>query len=91
VSVTTFDLVRHGITARQVRNWTEQGWLQAHDVNPGPGMPLRFPYSESRVAQVMAVLTRAGVAPAVAHTIVRDPAAGAALLRGLADRVGGLS
>lgn len=88
------DLQKHmGLTARHVSYWTGKGYIKPVDPNPGSGKPLEFPDSEVAIATVMLALVTAGVNAKAAHTLARDPVAGAEELRRLANVVqnGGLS
>ncbi len=86
MSVTAPDLVRVGLTYRQVDYWATKGYLQPENgPNPGTGSSRQFPYSELRIARLMVQLTDAGIEPATAARLARHPADGAAELRRLAD------
>lgn len=88
MSVTAPDLIRVGLTYRQVDWWATKGWLQPENgANPGTGSSRRFPHSELRVARLMVALTDAGIEPATAARLARHPAEGAAELRRLAELV----
>lgn len=71
--VTATDLVRAGLTYRQVDHHATKGWLlPVDDANPGIGRARLYPYSELRVARVAVRLMDAGVEPGVAYRLARQ-------------------
>lgn len=69
---TSGDLVRLGLSYRQLDFWVRKGYLQPVRSGLGRGHDRMFPASEVRVAAEMAALVSAGLSPAVAHHAVRN-------------------
>lgn len=62
------------ITGRQRYYWTQRGYLQAHNPNPGPGGVQRWPVGELAVAARIVELCKAGYALAPAARMARAEA-----------------
>ena len=67
---TSADVVRHGITYRQLDNWVRLGWLRPVEPEPGSGHRRLFPEREWQRAGVMARLVNAGLPPRTAFYAV---------------------
>lgn len=65
------DLLRAGLTYRQVDTWTTNGYLRPTTANPGSGRQRQYPASEVDVARTMARLAAAGLTVKAAHTVAR--------------------
>ncbi len=71
-TVTSTDLVRAGLTYRQVDHHARRGWLRPlNATNPGTGRARLFPYSELRIARLVARLTDAGIDTEAAYRVAR--------------------
>lgn len=80
MSATIHDMVRAGLTERQARWWTDQGYLHADNIGCGTGRTLTWPRSEVSVATLMVQLVEVGVAPIVAARVARETPGGGALV-----------
>ena len=69
---TSGDLVRLGLTYRQLDFWVRKGYLKPIRLGPGRGTDRMFPASEVQVAAKMAAYVAAGLPPAVAYRAVRN-------------------
>jgi hypothetical protein len=66
------DMLKLGITARQVDYWTRQGYLRSTEPLPGSGHRRRWPLAEQSIARFMVVLIRSGIKVEVAAEAARQ-------------------
>ena len=69
---TAQDLLRLGMTYRQLDFWCRQGYLRADEQDPGSGNRRIFDPHEVEVAARMVVYVAAGIPPAVANRAARN-------------------
>jgi hypothetical protein len=60
------------VSYRQIDYWVRRGWLRPDDPRPGSGYGRDWSDDEVRVAERMARLVRAGLAPDVAARLARE-------------------
>jgi DNA-binding transcriptional MerR regulator len=78
--ITLDEILKKGLTYRQLDHWTRRGWLRPqHD--GGTGNARVWPETELRIADLMRRLTRAGIAPEQAAQAARAHQEGRALVR----------
>lgn len=66
------DMLKLGLTGRQVDYWTRQGYLRSTEPQPGSGHRRAWPVVERDIAVLMARLISAGLSVEVAAKAARE-------------------
>lgn len=66
------DLIALGISYRKLDFWTSRGWLRSTEPHPGTGRQRAWLPGEAEIAEVMHLLTSAGISPQNAHEAARN-------------------
>lgn len=84
--VTLPQMLKSGLTYRQIDHWTTRGWLVAETASPGTGFRRCYRYRELRVARIACRLIAVGFKTETAVSLARaaideDPLAGTVRVR----------